>query len=67
MWHTPRFLDGFSFPCAIAAQPARDAASHRRRSAVFRLERLEDRTVLSSCRRHQWCRQRPRLAAAGDP
>ena len=39
------FRDGFSFP-AIAARGSR--RSHRRRSAGFRLERLEDRTVLSS-------------------
>ena len=47
MWHTPRFPDGFSFPAR--SRPDRLASLiYRRRSAVFRLERLEERTVLST-------------------
>ena len=42
MWHTPRFPGRTLFSPTCSRLSA-----HRRRSAVFRLERLEERTVLS--------------------
>jgi len=42
MWHTPRFSGRI-----LSSPTGSRRSSHRRRSAGFRLERLEDRTVLS--------------------
>ena len=48
MWHTPRFPGRILFSPSDRSRNGSRRSSHRRRSAVFRLERLEDRTVLST-------------------
>ena len=47
MWHTPRFPGRILFSPDDRGPTGSRRPSHRRRSADFRLERLEDRTVLS--------------------
>src|SRR5262249_36101130 len=48
MWHAPPFPGRILFSPRDRDPSGTRRASHRRRSAVFRLERLEDRLVLSS-------------------
>ena len=48
MWHTPRFPGRILFSPGDRSRNGLRRSSHRRRSAVFRLERLEERTVLST-------------------
>jgi hypothetical protein len=48
MWHTPRLPGRILFSPRDRGPTGSRRASHRRRSAVFRLERLEDRLVLST-------------------
>jgi hypothetical protein len=48
MWHTPRFPGRILFSPSDRSRNGSRRSSDRRRSAVFRLERLEDRTVLST-------------------
>ena len=48
MWHTPRFRGGIVVLPHDRGSTGSRRSSHRRRRADFRLECLEDRTVLSS-------------------
>jgi hypothetical protein len=48
MWHAPRFPGRILFSPRDRGPTGSRRSSHRRRSAVFRLERLEERTVLST-------------------
>jgi hypothetical protein len=48
MWHTPQFLGRILVSSRDRGPTGSRRSSHRGRSAVFRLEHLEDRTVLST-------------------
>jgi hypothetical protein len=48
MWYTPRFPGRILFSLSDHDPTGSRRSTHRRRSAVFRLERLEERTVLST-------------------
>ncbi|MGA2706514.1 MAG: hypothetical protein ABSH35_36330 [Isosphaeraceae bacterium] len=48
MWHTPRFPERILVSLRDRGPTGSRRSSHRRRSTVFRLERLEERTVLST-------------------
>ena len=48
MWYTPRFPGRILFSLSDHDPTGSRRSTHRRRSAVFRLERLEKRTVLST-------------------
>ena len=48
MWHTPRFPGRILVSLRDRGPTGSRRFSHRRRSAVFRLEHLEDRTLLSN-------------------
>jgi len=47
MWHTPRFPERILVSLRDRVPTGSRRSSHRRRFAAFRLERLEERTVLS--------------------